>query len=94
MNKKSKIPKKGKYQTKLKFLEFIGGKGFVNFISHEAIIEANQLSGLGMDGIKLKLTICDDSNVNIDEVETNLTTEPQRKRLLEIIEEKTSILVK
>ena len=89
MDKKNKIPKKGNYKTKLKFLEFIGGKGFVNFISHEAIIEANQLSGLGMDGIKLKLTICDDSSVNIDEVDTNLTTEPQRKRLLEIIEEKT-----
>lgn len=89
MNKKNKIPKKGNYQTKLKFLEFIGGKGFVNFISHEAIIEANQLSGLGMDGIKLKLTICEDSTVNIDEVDTSLTTEPQRKRLLEIIEEKT-----
>ncbi len=89
MKEKNKKPKKGNFKTKLRFLEFIGGKGFVNFISNEAIITANQLSGLGMDGIKLKMTICEDSSVSFDEIDTNLTTDDQRQRLLEIIEEKT-----
>jgi hypothetical protein len=49
----------------------------------------NQLSGLEMDGIKFKLTICDDMTVDLDEVDTNHTTKSQRGRLVEIIEDKT-----
>jgi hypothetical protein len=80
---------KGQFKTKTKFIEFIGGKGFINFISNEAIIDGNQLSGLEMDGIRFKLTICDDMSVNFDEIDTNMTTESQRARLVEIIEDKT-----
>jgi hypothetical protein len=79
----------GEYKTKTKFTEFIGGKGFINFISNEAYIDGNQLSGLEMDGLKFKLTILDDGSVNFDEVDTDTTTKSQRGRLLEIIEEKT-----
>jgi hypothetical protein len=61
----------------------------VNFISNEATIEAKYLSGLDMDGIVFKLTICDEGTVNFDEVDTNHTTKEQRGRLLEIISEKT-----
>jgi hypothetical protein len=80
---------KGAFKTKTKFVEFIGGKGYVNFLSNEAYIMGNQLSGLEMDGIKFKLTICDDFTVDFDEVDTNFTTESQRARLVEIIEDKT-----
>jgi len=79
----------GQFKTKTKFLEFIGGKGQFNFISKEATIEGKYLSGLGLDGITFKLTICDEGTVNFDEVDTNQTTKEQRERLLEIIEEKT-----
>lgn len=79
----------GKFKTQTKFIEFIGGKGHVNFISNEAIIEGNLLSGLDLEGTKFKLTICDEGTVDLDEVDTNLTTEDQRKRLVDVIEDKT-----
>jgi hypothetical protein len=79
----------GEFTTKDKFIEFIGAKGNINFISNEATIEGKYLSGLGMDGIVFKLTICDEGTVNFDEVDTNLTTKEQRGRLLEIISDKT-----
>lgn len=81
---------KGKYKTNLKFIEFVGGKGNVNFISNEATIQAKYLSGLDMDGILLKLTIHDDGSVDLDEIDTFDTTIGQRERLLTIIEEKTA----
>jgi hypothetical protein len=82
--------KVGKFITNTKFLEFVGGKGHVNFITDEAIIEAKYLSGLDLDDVKFKLTICDDNTVDFDEVDSNTTTFEQRQRLLEIIEEKTA----
>lgn len=80
---------KGEFKPKTKFIEFIGGKGFVNFISNEATIEGKYLSGLEMDGIKFKMTIYKDGSVSLDEIDTNQTTTSQRKRLLEVIEDKT-----
>ena len=88
-NQEVKEPVIGEFKPKDKFIEFIGGKGNVNFISNEATIEAKYLSGLDMDGIVFKLTICDEGTVNFDEVDTKHTTKEQRGRLLEIISEKT-----
>jgi hypothetical protein len=79
----------GEFKTETKFLEFVGAKGNLNFIANEATIEGKYLSGLGLDGVTFKLTICDEGTVNFEEVETNQTTTEQRARLLEIIEEKT-----
>lgn len=84
-----KVPVIGEYKTEDKFIEFIGSKGNMNFISNEATIDAKYLSGLGLDGVILKLTICDEGTVNFDEVDTNVTTKEQRGRLLDIISEKT-----
>lgn len=81
--------KTGQFKTKIKFIEFVGGKGYINFIDNEAIIDGKQLSGLDMDGLKFKLTIHEDG-VDFDEVDTCQTTKEQRGRLLEIIEDKTS----
>ena len=79
----------GEFKTKTKFLEFVGGKGQLNFVAKEATIDGKYLSGLGLDGVTLKLTICDEGTVNFEEVDTNQTTKEQRERLLEIVEEKT-----
>jgi len=89
MSKTKTKSKKGQFKTKTKFIEFIGGKGVINFLSNEAYIMGNQLSGLEMDGIKFKLTICDDMSVDLEEIDTNHTTKSQRGRLVEIIEDKT-----
>lgn len=79
----------GQFKPKEKFTEFVGGRGNIQFHANEATIEAKYLSGLDMDNITLKLTICDEGTVNFDEVDTNKTTVEQRKRLLDVISEKT-----
>jgi len=79
----------GEFTTDIKFTEFIGGKGNINFISDKATIEAKYLTGLGFDNVILKLTIFQDGTVDFEEVDTNETTSEQRKRFLEIISEKT-----
>jgi hypothetical protein len=81
----------GEFKTDLKFIEFIGAKGNVNFLSNEAFVEGKYLSGLGLENVKFKLTICDEKTVNFEEVDTNVTTKEQRQRLLNVIEEKTIV---
>ena len=82
----------GAYKPKFKFLSFIIATthGF-RHNTNEALIDANYLSGLGYDGIVLKLTLRDDFTVDFDEVGTNLTTYEQRGRLLEVFYDKTLI---
>jgi len=79
----------GEFTTDIKFTEFIGGKGNINFISDKATIEAKYLTGLGFDDVVFKLTIFQNGTVDFEEVDTNETTSEQRKRFLEIISEKT-----
>jgi len=86
---KELIKTSGAYQPKTKFVEFIGGKGYVNFISNEATISAKSLSGLYFEDITLKLTIYDDGTVDLDEVDTTKTTVEERQRLLEVIEDQS-----
>jgi hypothetical protein len=87
--KKTKKKTTGDFTSKIKFIEFVGGKGFVNFISNEATIEGKYLSGLHYNDLVFKLKIYDDGTVDLDEVDTNQTTPDERKRLLDIIEEQT-----
>jgi hypothetical protein len=79
----------GFYKPKTKFIEFIGAKGNINFISDNAIISAKELSGIYFENIDLKLTIYSDGTVDLDEIDTDKTSEVERQRLLEIIEDKT-----
>jgi hypothetical protein len=68
----SKKPKEkiiGEFKTDLKFIEFIGTKGKINFISNEALIEGKLLSGLGFEDKTFKLTIYEDSTVDFDDVD-------------------------
>jgi hypothetical protein len=81
----------GEFKTDLKFIEFIGAKGNINFLSNEAFVEGKYLSGLGLENVKFKLTICDEKTLNFEEVDTNVTTKEQRQRLLNVIEEKTIV---
>ena len=85
-----KTPVIGEFKPKDKFIEFIGGKGHINFIANEATIEGKYLSGLDLEDVIFKLTICDEGTVNLEEMgETNKTTKEQRGRLVEIISDKT-----
>ncbi len=79
----------GKFKPKEKLIEFVGGRGNIQFIANEAVIEGKYLSGLDLEDVKFKLTICNEGTVNFDEVETTRTTEEQRGRLLDVIFEKT-----
>lgn len=81
----------GKFKTKEKLIEFIGFRGNVNFIANEATIESKYLSGLDLNNIVFKLTICEDNTVDFEEIDTNVTTEEQRQRLLDIMFEKTVV---
>lgn len=83
------IKTSGEFKTKQKFIEFIGTKGNLNFISKEAIIEGSQLSGLGLDEMKFKLTIYEDSTVDLEDIEGQSTTLEFRKNLVDVILEKT-----
>jgi hypothetical protein len=79
----------GSFTPSTKFIEFVGGKGYINFISNQATIEGKCLSGLGMDDITFKLTIYEDGTVDFDEVDTTKTTQEERERLLNVILDKT-----
>jgi uncharacterized coiled-coil protein SlyX len=85
-----KTKKIGEFTPKDKFIEFIGGKGHINFIASEATIEGKYLSGLDLEDVIFKLTICDDGTVDLEEMgDTNKTTKEQRSRLVDIISDKT-----
>ena len=79
----------GDFTSKIKFTEFVGGKGYLNFISDEATIKGKYLSGLTHQDVVFKLKIYSDGTVDFTELDTNFTTEDERKRLFEIIEDQT-----
>lgn len=89
MSEQTLEKKIGEFKTKLLLKEFIGGKGQVNFISNEAMIEGKYLTGMGLDDVVFKLTICDEGTVDFVEVDTNETDSALRSRLLETIDERT-----
>jgi len=86
---KDTIEMTGIYKPKTKFIEFIGAKGNVNFLAQSATIDAKQLSGMYYEDITLKMTIYDDGTIGLDELDTNHTTQEERIRLIQIIEDKT-----
>jgi hypothetical protein len=84
-------PRIGQFKTKDKFIEFVGGKGSVNFLTDEAIIEGKYLSGSMAENTKFKLTLCDNGTVDFEEVDTQITSVEERQRLLDILSEKTIV---
>lgn len=87
----TKEPRIGQFKTRERFIEFVGGKGNVNFITDEAIVESKYLSGSIDPGIKFKLTICDESTVDFEEVDTNTTTLEERERILDLLMDKNLV---
>lgn len=87
----TKEPRIGQFKTREKFIEFVGGKGNVNFITDEAIVESKYLSGSIDPNIKFKLTICDGSTVDFEEVDTNTTTLEERERILDLLMDKNLV---
>lgn len=88
-NSETKPERIGQFKTKDKFIEFVGARGNVNFLTDEAIVEGKYLSGSLAQDVKFKLTICDQGTVDFEEVDTNTTTLEERQRLLDLISEKT-----
>ena len=86
-----KEPRIGEFKTRERFIEFVGGKGNVNFITDEAIVDSKYLSGSIEPGIKFQLTICDDSTVDFVELDTKITTKEERGRLLELLMDKNIV---
>lgn len=80
----------GDYKTdKIKFVEFVGVKERLNLLSNQAYIMGNQLFGLMHQDLKFLIKIYPDGTIDFDEVDTNKTTAQDRKRFLEILEEKS-----
>ena len=79
----------GEFTPSDKFIKFIGAKGNIKLTAEEATIDGKYLSGLGLDGIIFKLTICDNGTIDFVELNTNVTSKEQRQRLIDIMSEKT-----
>lgn len=82
-----KEPVIGEFKPKRKFLCFVSASGRVRvrFIRESAFIKGSLLSGT-LDGLKFKITICDEGTINFEEIDTNITDKAQRQRLLDDID--------
>jgi hypothetical protein len=78
--------KTGKIKPSKKIAQFTATALGINFIAKEATIEGRYISGLGLDDVVFKLTICDDDTIDFEEIsETNKTDFETRKRYIEDI---------
>lgn len=77
----------GNFKPKRKFLNFISSPNGVRvrFIRDIAFIKGKKLSGT-LEGLIFKITICDEGTIKFEEVDTTVTDEAQRKRLLDDID--------
>jgi hypothetical protein len=82
---------KGKYTPKTRFLSFIQLKSRKKESFTEAIIDGKYFS---QDGLKFHIKIHDDGSIDLDEIATTFTTEHDRGRYLELLEDKTASLTK
>jgi hypothetical protein len=83
-----KEPVIGEFKPKRRFINFVsavsGAK--VRLLRDVAYINASKLSGM-LEGVKLKVTICDEGTINLEEVsETNQTDKEMLVRLLDEID--------
>lgn len=76
----------GEFKPKRKFLNFVSvANQRVRLISDIAFIKGEKLSGMGLDGVVFKVTICDEG-INFEEVDTNRVDKAQRQRLIDDID--------
>lgn len=81
----------GEFKTPKKFLNFISAvtrsNTKVRFQRETAFIEGKKLSGF-LEDSKFKITICDDSTINFEEIGDNKADDKMKERLIESICEK------
>lgn len=89
VKEKIKIPKTSEFKTKRKYISFISAlKGTNIRLNREcAFIDGSKLSGM-MDGVKFKLTICEDGSINLEEIDTNFTNKDQLQHFINDLDEK------
>lgn len=79
----------GEFKPKRRFINFVsaisGSK--VRLLRDFAYIDASKLSGM-LEGVKLKLTICDKGTINFEEVDTDKTDKAMLIRLIDEIDSK------
>jgi hypothetical protein len=76
----------GNFKPKRKFLNFVTGiKGRVRLLRKVAFLNAEQLSGM-LEGVKFKITICDQGTIDFEEVETTHTNLKMIQRFLDEID--------
>lgn len=77
----------GDITPKKKFLNFVTAVGHVRvrFLTNVALIKGEKLSGLGLENVIFKLTLCDEGTIKFEEVDTNKTDFQLRKRLIDDI---------
>lgn len=82
-----KAPVIGNFKPKRKFLSFVTAvsSAKVRLLRNYAYVDATKLSGM-LEGVTLKLTICDEGTINIEEVDTNETNSEMLGRLIEEID--------
>lgn len=81
----------GKFKPSKKLLKFVTIKGNFKYHTHEANISVEKFFDDRYKDVFATLTICDDGNVNIDEVGTNYLDDNQKQRFLEMLLEKDVI---
>jgi hypothetical protein len=77
----------GDFKPKRKFLNFVSAVqgARVRLLRNVAYLDASKLSGM-LEGVKLKLTICDEGTINFEEVETSKTDKEMLVRLIDEID--------
>lgn len=84
----AEVPKViGKYKPKTTFHDFIATVGNVNVLSKEATLDGKFFDSMNLEGIKFKITLCDDNTFDIEEVGTNIVTEAEFKRYVTMFDE-------
>jgi len=72
----------GQFDVDGKFKGFINIKGRARIHQNSAFINIGEFSGM-YDGITMKLTICDDKKVNLEEIDSDQIDDSMKKRFLD-----------
>lgn len=77
----------GRFKPKTTFHDFIATVGNVNVLSKEATLDGKFFDSLNLEGVKFKITLCDDNTFDIEEIGTNLVTEEEMRRYVTLFDD-------
>ena len=78
--------KTGRFKTKRQYKNFVTGlKGKVRLLSPVAFLKAEKLS-IMLEGTRFKITLCDNSTIDFEEVDTDSSNQEMIKRFIEEID--------